>query len=230
MCISYDRLLNLTSDICNAICEQFRKDGVVCRPKLRCGVHTSAAVDNIDYNPTSTAKDSFHGTGISLIQHPSSVSQGHDRGVQIISRSSSNASQSFAIPIHYTNVPLETIKTKEFTAPAVDSPMGPITLSNIEKAKETETEWLDKDMAAQLDRMDWISWSAYHASIQTTEIPPAAIIALLPLFMSSVHSVAMIKHSMTIVQATVQHLNPGQVPVLTADQPLFALAKQIQWT
>ena len=41
------------------------------------------------------------------------------------------------------------------------------------------------------------------------------------------HSVAMIKHSMTIVQAAVRHLNSGQVPVLTADQPLFALAKQI---
>ena len=46
--------------------------------------------------------------------------------------------------------------------------------------------------------------------------------------MGSVHSVAMIKHS--IIQAAVQHLNPGQVPVLTADQSLFALAKQIQWT
>ena len=37
--------------------------------------------------------------------------------------------------------------------------------------------------------MNWISWSAYHASIQTTEIPPAAIIALLPLFMDSAYSV-----------------------------------------
>ena len=26
------------------------------------------------------------------------------------------------------------------------------------------------------------------------------------------------------------YLNPGQVPVLVADQPLFAFAKQIQWT
>lgn len=58
----------------------------------------------------------------------------------------------------------------------------------------------------------------------------AAISALLPLFKDNAHSVAMIKHSMTMVQAAVQHLNPGQVPVITADQPLFALAKQIQWT
>ena len=77
---------------------------------------------------------------------------------------------------------------------------------------------------------DWISWSAYHASIQDTVMPPAAINALLPLFLDSAHSIAMIKHSMTIVQAAVQHVNPSQIPVLTADQPLFALAKQIQWT
>ena len=131
-------------------------------------------------------------------------------------------------------MPPASIKTKELTAPAVDSSIGPITLLNIKKAKETETEWLDKVMAVltkeELDRIDWISWSAYHASIQTTEIPPAAIIALLTLFMDSTHSVAVIKHSMTIVQAAVQHFNPGQVPVLTADQPLFVLAKQMQWT
>ena len=97
MCITYVRLLNLTSDICNAICERFSEYGVVCPPKLHCGVHTSAAVDNIDYNPTSsTAKYSFHGSGISLIKYPSSVCEGHDRGIEIISRSSSNASRSVA--------------------------------------------------------------------------------------------------------------------------------------
>ena len=31
--------------------------------------------------------------------------------------------------------------------------------------------------------------------------------------------VAMIKYSMTLVQSTVQYLNPGQVLVLAADQP-----------
>ena len=31
------------------------------------------------------------------------------------------------------------------------------------------------------------------------------------------------------VRDTVAFLNPGQVPVVTADQPIYALAKQIQW-
>ena len=35
---------------------------------------------------------------------------------------------------------------------------------------------------------------------------------------------------MAIVKAAIQHVNPGQVPVLAADQPLFALAREIQWT
>ena len=81
-----------------------------------------------------------------------------------------------------------------------------------------------------MDKTDWISWAAYHASIQEAATPPAAITSLVPLFPHSAHSVAMIKHAMSIVQAAVQHLNPGQVPVLTADQPLYAIAKQIQWS
>ena len=35
--------------------------------QLRRGLFTAGALDNLDHNPSSTsAKDSFHGTGISL--------------------------------------------------------------------------------------------------------------------------------------------------------------------
>ena len=43
-------------------------------------------------------------------------------------------------------------------------------------------------------------------------------------------SVAMIQHSMTIVGQIIDYLNPGQTPVIACDQPLYALAKQIQLT
>ena len=81
-----------------------------------------------------------------------------------------------------------------------------------------------------LEKTDWISWSAYQSSTLEAAIPPPVIIALLPLFLDSAYSVAMIKHSMEVVRAAIQHLNPGQVPILALDQPPFALAKQIQWT
>ena len=35
---------------------------------------------------------------------------------------------------------------------------------------------------------------------------------------------------MKVIKAAVQHLNPLQTPVITLDQSLYALAKQIQWT
>ena len=34
---------------------------------------------------------------------------------------------------------------------------------------------------------------------------------------------------MDVVNSAVEHLNAGQTPVLTFDQPLYGLAKQIQW-
>ena len=53
-----------SSDLGNGVCELFTLDGVVCLS----GLFTVAAVDNIDYIPSAaTAKDSFHGTGISHV-------------------------------------------------------------------------------------------------------------------------------------------------------------------
>lgn len=40
----------------------------------------------------------------------------------------------------------------------------------------------------------------------------------------------MIRHSMDIVKAAVQIVNPGQIPILAEDQPLYAIAMEIQWT
>ena len=34
---------------------------------------------------------------------------------------------------------------------------------------------------------------------------------------------------MNLVKEAVEHLNPNQTPVLTMDQPLFAIGKEIQW-
>ena len=49
------------------------------------------------------------------------------------------------------------------------------------------------------------------------------------LFYHQAHSVAMIRHSMNVVKKAVDILNPGQVPIITVDQSLFTIAKQIQW-
>ena len=57
-----------------------------------------------------------------------------------------------------------------------------------------------------------------------------ALTSLLPLFHGQAKSVAMICHSMDIVKTAVEILNPGQVPVITCNQPFYTFAKQIQWS
>ena len=85
--VSYDHLLRLTSDISNRVCEQFTVDGIVCPPKLCSKLLTIAAVDNIDYYPSfATVKNSFRGTGISLIQHLSHEFKGYSCDLLVINK------------------------------------------------------------------------------------------------------------------------------------------------
>ena len=72
-----------------------------------------------------------------------------------------------------------------------------------------------------------ISWSAYFTSMQESLLKPPAIVELLPLFRDNAHSAAMVKHGMDIIKQITNHVNAGQIPVLTVDQPLHA--KKIQW-
>ena len=56
-----------------------------------------------------------------------------------------------------------------------------------------------------------------------------AIIHLLLLFRDSAHSPTIVKHGIDIIREVTHHVNPGQIPVLTVDQPLYAIAKRHQW-
>lgn len=66
--ISYDRVLSILSELGNNICRYFLLEGAVSPPKLKGGLFTTGAVDNIDHNPSSTsAHDSFCDDGNDLL-------------------------------------------------------------------------------------------------------------------------------------------------------------------
>ena len=75
--ISYDRVLEISTQLGKAIVKRYIDIGLVCPPQLRLGVFTVSAVDNCEHNP-STAKTSFHGTSISLFQSESSGAPQND--------------------------------------------------------------------------------------------------------------------------------------------------------
>ena len=71
LCVSYDRVLDMSAKLGEAGVCQYVDDGVVCPLGLRTKLFTTSAVDNIDHNPSpTTAKTSFHSTSISIFQHP----------------------------------------------------------------------------------------------------------------------------------------------------------------
>ena len=75
-----------------------------------------------------------------------------------------------------------------------------------------------------------ITWAAYQSSSIDSIVLPRALTALMPLFREHANTPAMIHHAMLLIKKHTNFLNPGQLPIMTVDQPLYAIAKEIQWS
>ena len=73
-----------------------------------------------------------------------------------------------------------------------------------------------------------VSWSGYHSN-QVSSIPVKSICTLLPLLHENINSMAVVGHTFNIIKQILLKSNPNQCPVITADQPVYALCKQVQW-
>ena len=169
------------------------------------------------------------------MQHPTTEVPGSDRGENTFDPSTSVIKESKKVaqlPFHYIQVPPAVIGSKEFYVPPTTNSITSHPWVSCHEVQR-EKDWLEnvKEVISkeQLAEDDSVSWAAYRASQAPLSSHEPAIISLLPLFMENAHSVAMILHAMNVIRSAVNHLNPTQVPVIACDQPLFALAKQIQW-
>ena len=101
-----------------------------------------------------------------------------------------------------------------------------------EGGEEEKYKWLKNSMKLidmkNMTSSNYISWAAFHASQQMPSQHQKAIISLMPMFLENANSVKMICHSLKVIKLATEHVNPGQVPVIAMDQPLFAIGKQIQ--
>ena len=236
MCISYHRLLSISTDITNSVIDRYDRDGVVCPSKLRDGIFTTAAVDNIDHNPSSTSShDSFHGTAISLVQHPTTEKLGTERATNVFDPGKSSTSKKIASLLsYYTEVPPLTLPSSDIVVPNTGARLvSTLDRDAASNNSDREEDWLDNTRQVlnerELRKEDIVSWAAYRASKSSLSSHKPALISLLPMFTENAHSLAMIAHAINVISSAVKHLNPSQIPVVAVDQPLFALAKQIQW-
>ena len=156
-------------------------------------------MDNIDYNPSATtAKNSFHGTGISL-QH-ASVDAGLRREITIIGGNAGSRKLG-PLPYTYTNVPPVASSVKQSRVPKTS--LTSLKRNDFKKYAEGDYRWLVNARYLIEQNSDKtsenISWAAYHARYQDPGDRIITRTALLPLFQESAHTVAMIKHSMDVV-------------------------------
>ncbi|PIK35047.1 hypothetical protein BSL78_28133 [Apostichopus japonicus] len=130
----------------------------------RCRQHRS--------NPSATtSKDSFHGTALSLIQHPSYTGEGINRSIVVAGDARSKTVA--PLPHYYTDVPPVTSSIKKSPVPAA----GVVSLARGDFKQQTDEEyqWLGNAKQVLEDNTGTVdnentSWAAFHASRQ----PPDA--------------------------------------------------------
>ena len=143
--ISYDRVLEISAQLGEAVVTKYVQDGVVCPPRLKKELFTTSVLDNIDHNPTATtANTSFHGTSISIFQHPSADKKGETYESFKI-REGTKMTTVPELPEYYTNIPPAYFTKKNPDSPQAPAPslsfQGPGLLRQCLKKKY---EWLEK--------------------------------------------------------------------------------------
>ena len=199
--IWFIHLLEISTQLGEAVVELYLSEGLKCPSVLRKGLFTTAAFDNIDHSPNSTtSKSSFHGTGIFIFQHLSGNYSGTERN-RLTLGDATTSKQVPSLPDSYINVKPAFMKSK---------PLSPKSAEMIQKLQDhdylgenllNEYEWLNEARLIVEDaNLETISWSAFHLSKQRCNSVEISLTSLLPLFQEQAHSVAMIKHSMDKVK------------------------------
>lgn len=233
LCINYDRVLQINTNVGNSICNLYARDKVVCPPQLPKKLFVTTAVDNVDHNLSSTgAKGSFHGTSISINVHPNSndILPENER-LPVFAKSKEKKMK--PLPKEYSVVePYQIPNLENISVPTYDIEHSKNSEVFVEALK-TENEWLttvetiiDGDVSSSMENITWSSFFGQRVKDRPVIVDKTA---LLPLLHENVNSAATVRHAMKLTIKHTEFLNPGQKPVLYGDQPIFAIGKEIQW-
>ena len=195
----------------------------VCSPRLQENIFTLSAIDNLDHNPSSsTAKDSFHGTVISIFQFQTNQD---DSFKFELSKTSRNNHRPPSLPSYYTNVK----PTKSTPSTPRISTINSMNSMDVDHFDESE-DWFNYihnhlDDEEMLRRCNQASFCA--SQVQDPGIKCSSV--MLPLLQDKVATQGMVRHTMDVIDQVHKKLKLDQPLVITADQPVYVIGKQIQW-
>ena len=213
--ISKDRFAHVSVCMGNAVIEMNEQEGHVLPTNLRKRLFSTESFDNIDIETkSSTAFTSLHGTAASVNQHLS-------ENVISVSRKPmafSNMKTLRKLPSFYTDV------SPAYLPPICHFPSFDENgnLPNLEEDILNEDEkWLKETTN--------MPWSIFHAKKYISPKAVPDISAMLPIWRDNSKSPATIKHILDVLGPAIDYLNPEQPMVVGFDQPLYAIAKRLQW-
>ena len=218
--ITYKRKPEIKDTLAKSVCKQAFQDKPVCPSHLRLRLYTV-----LDYDSSTTAVGSFHGTGINIIQFSTAENPGIAHQLQ-----SSMKCDIISLPDEYRIVPALFLNSKSTLVPErlIKENRG-----FVQKAQDEEALWIENGIAAlhsgECQDDVTISWYTFHAIRKSSQSFTPAISALLPLFDEKADYPAMIIHGMEIIKKTTHFLNAQQVLVMACDCPIFTVAKEIRW-
>ena len=201
---------------------EYKASGLVCTVILEKNVFIAAAIDNLYHNPSSaTAESSFHGTNIPVFQHADYLLSLPSFRVNA---NNSGRRKQGKLPASYTDIQSTVLGKPK---PPVSSDIDPVLFFLDGSTSSHPNEWLLKLATESEDLKDQMSFSTYFSRTSDTVFKTRS--HLMPLITEPVTDPATVRHTANMVKAITENVNPGQPVVITADQPVYALGKQLQW-
>ena len=233
VCLSYNRVLEITKDIGLKELQKYEINGCFIPDNVKLHTHTTIAKDNIDLNSQSTIiKSHFHGISMSVLQFPTLLNPGISQQHNLAEESDIHTTTSKKIP----SIPSDYIEFKDLPyydksplfAPPCKFHVPYEEVKEFNTAKLEEVKWLDL-MSNVTVAEESSSWAKYHSDIKRKEVETTGITSILPLIDKPVHTLKAQYHCMSVIVDTIKKINPDQIPIDTCDQPVFALTKEVQW-
>ena len=189
--ISYDRVLEVSAQLGDAVVSKYIEDGVVCQPVLRKGLFTTAAMDNIDHNLSSTtAASAFHGTSISVFQHPTKDNEGEE--IDKLQFGEEKVKTVPELPDSFTNVKPAFFRKKNPLPPSGTE--ADANAMNLQKPDlSPEFAWLQMVILTEGTGALNVTWSTHHARKKRSPDFEVTIASLLPLLRDAAHTVATVR-------------------------------------
>ena len=194
--VSYNRVQSVELSLTKQLCKKYNEEGVVCPPSIKNGLFTTAAIDNIDHNTSSnTSRESFHGTSISVFQHPEANVE-----IEMVAVSNIGGKEiKLELPENYTVLPQVIKKVPEFALQSVN-----YTEAQSINAFHERSKWLNAINSLNEERVEdsikaRVSWSGYHAN-QVNSVPVKSIWTLMALLHENINSMAMVRHTFNIIK------------------------------